>query len=134
MDDGKIRKKTPLKLVKTLEVKKCSQCEARIKERDEARKKIQDLEEEIDILRGENVRKRQLVLKDAQCPACGYMLYTKTDTGFRKRADEDDLYCPGRKQFWGITYKNAGCPDYPHMHRHCGYCKAEWLEQCTQRP
>lgn len=78
--------------------------------------------------------------KNPQCIACGDQLYKEGDKGgFQKKrpdvAGDDETFCEGRQVVVGGAFwwrkRVWACPPKPHLHRHCGWCGARWLEEMS---
>lgn len=62
----------------------------------------------------------------AACVKCNSALFKKINEEFFRQDVNDERYCKGGGWF-------SKCPKVEHMHRHCSWCKAEWLERCADQ-
>ena len=71
-------------------------------------------------------RKHQAVNATACCPLCKTFLFKAAGTPgmVSRKSRKDELACPGRK--WWAFWSN--CPKTHHLHRHCYWCDARWME------
>ncbi len=83
--------------------------------------RVAELELELRELLG-GLRPYQVDFKNSRCPFCGAGL---SHDGKQRSHHADDRYCPG-DSWWRRSCSGIKAP---HMHRHCGWCEASWLER-----
>lgn len=62
----------------------------------------------------------------SKCPLCQVFLYKAAIEPGRivRQSDKDERFCSGRS--WWAFWSN--CPKTAHLHRHCYWCNARWME------
>lgn len=80
------------------------------------------LQQELDKLKGNILRPYQIP-SDAKCINCNFTLFRGSKiSGWSPNSWKDLKYCNGKGWF------KKSCPQFEHIHRHCGACGGNWLE------